>query len=197
MCTICAWTNRSSFICISSKASSYHHWLFSAFLFATNFAHVCSVEKIWRLPPFNDKKVIGARPEQPDSSPYCLLMFGESQNVSKNTVLLMPLVSPGFWKASLRCSSTLANHLTSFTKIMTYSGSTPGGHDADTEGSAPSLSRLCERRLCPTSQVLVEPVRESEWCLDAAEAWPRFTPPPSLLLRSILAARSVAGELLY
>lgn len=107
-----------------------------------------------------------------------------------------PLNSPLHWKASLRLSNTSANHRTSFTSCITYSGSTPG---APTRWDvSPMLLRGLEfLELRPISQVLVDPAdRDPVWCLEMCRGrpWVCLVPPPPLLLlfRSIPAATPAA-----
>lgn len=107
-----------------------------------------------------------------------------------------PLNSPLHWKASLRLSNTSANHRTSFTSCITYSGSTPG---APTRWDvSPMLLRGLEfLELRPISQVFVDPAdRDPVWCLERCRGrpWVSLVPPPPLLLlfRSIPAATPAA-----
>lgn len=111
-----------------------------------------------------------------------------------------PLNSPLDWKASLRLSSTSANHRTSFTSFITYSGSTPGAPTS--RDDSPMLLRgFGFLELRPMSKVLADPadrdpVRGLERC--RGRPWVCFVPLPPLLLllfRSIPAAASAAATL--
>lgn len=104
--------------------------------------------------------------------------------------------SPLHWKASLRLSNTSANPRTSFTRCITYSGSTPG---APTRWDvSPMLLRgfgLLELR--PISQVLVDPAdRDPMWGLEICPGRPWVfsvpLPPLLLLFRSIPIATPAA-----
>ncbi len=105
-----------------------------------------------------------------------------------------PLNSPFHWKASLRLSSTSANHRTSFTSCITYSGSTPGAPTR--RDVSPMLLRglgfLALRPMDPADR---DPVWGLERCRGGP--WVCLVPPPPLLLllllfRSIPAATPAA-----
>lgn len=95
--------------------------------------------------------------------------------------------SPSQLNASLRLSSTSANHRTSLTSCITYSGSTPG---APTRWDVnPMLLRgLGFLELRPKSQVLVDPAdKDPLWALDClCRVWVCWSPPPPLLLVLVL-----------
>lgn len=109
----------------------------------------------------------------------------------------LPLNSPLHWKASLRLSNTSANHRTSFTSCITYSGSAPGA--STIWDVSPMLLRgFGFLEMWPKSQVLVDPTdRDPVWGLERCRGrpWVCVVPPPLLLLllfRIIPAATSAA-----
>lgn len=108
--------------------------------------------------------------------------------------------SPLLWKASLRLSSTSANHRTSFTNCITYSGSTPGA-PVSVDVNPMLLKGLRFLELRPISKVWVDPAdTDLAWGLKmcCGRPWVCFVSSPPLLLllfRSIPAAS--AGATLY
>lgn len=137
-----------------------------------------------------------------NSYPTAILQFSyftDLQSSCTNTSTFLPSPnSPSQLNASLRLSSTSANHRTSLTSRITYSGSTPG---APTRWDVnPMLLRgLGFLELRPKSQVLVEPAdKDPVWALEClCRAWVCWSPPPPLLLvlllfRSIPAATAAA-----
>lgn len=121
--------------------------------------------------------------------PFCQFSyFTDLQRSCTNTSTFRPSQnSPSQLNASLRLSRTSANHRTSLTSRITYSGSTPG---APTRWDVnPMLLRglgFLEPR--PKSQVLVDPAdKDPVWALEClCRAWVCWSPPPPLLLVLLL-----------
>lgn len=129
---------------------------------------------------------------------FTMFYFTNLNSSCTNTsAFQLPLNSPLQWKASLRLSNTSANHRTSFTSCITYSGSTPGA-PIRWDVSPMLLRGLLFLELRPISQVLVDPAeRDPVWGLERCRGrpWVCLVPPPPLLLllfRSIPTATPAA-----
>lgn len=128
---------------------------------------------------------------------YNVPYFTDLRSSCTNTATFqLARISPLQWKASLRLCNTSANHRTSLTSCITYSGSAPGA-PIRWDVKPMLLRGFLEFR--PMSQVLVDPADRDpvwglEWCL--SRAWVRFVPPPPppllLLFRSIPAPAGAA-----